>query len=57
MAQAPQDPITALDETSAAMHELYMSWLHAGFTPYEALQLLIGIMAAGIQKNQGDEND
>ena len=36
----PQDPIGDLAEAAAAQHEMYLSWLGAGFTPDQALELL-----------------
>lgn len=40
----PQDPIGQLAEGAAQLHELFMSYVDAGFTRSEALQIIIGII-------------
>ena len=49
MPDSPQDPITALAEGAAQLHELYEAHVHAGFTPDQALQIVLTIMAAGVR--------
>jgi hypothetical protein len=48
----PEDPITSLAEGAAQMHELFMAYLHAGFTRAEALQIMISIVTASIRPPQ-----
>ena len=48
MPDSPQDPITDLAAGAAQLHELYVSYLNAGFTREEALRLVIGILTAGM---------
>lgn len=36
----PQDPIGDLAEAAAAQHEMYLSWVGAGFTPDQAMELV-----------------
>jgi hypothetical protein len=36
----PPDPITQLTEGAVQMHELFIAYVSAGFTKYEALVLL-----------------
>lgn len=36
----PPDPIGDLAEAAAAHHEMYLSWVGAGFTPEQALELI-----------------
>jgi hypothetical protein len=42
--ETPQDPITDLAAGAAQVHELYVSYVDAGFTPDQALRLVIGIL-------------
>lgn len=48
---APPDPMTELAEGSAHLHELYLSYVQAGFLPAQALylcgQILRGASAQG----------
>lgn len=37
--KGPQDPITDLAEAAASMHELFLAYMAAGFTEYQALRL------------------
>lgn len=48
MPDSPQDPITDLAAGAAQLHELYVSYLNAGFTEHQALRLIIGILTAGM---------
>lgn len=41
--------MTALMESAVTLHEMFTAYVQAGFTPEEALQIIIGIMAAGIK--------
>jgi hypothetical protein len=46
----PQSPLTALAQGAAAHHELYLSWVNAGFTPDQAMDLLKVFFAYGLSK-------
>lgn len=46
------EPLTALAAGAAEQHELFMAWVHAGFTRAEALQLLLGVIGAGLAMSQ-----
>lgn len=49
----PADPVTELMEMAAAMHELYRSWVDAGFTDEQAMRLL-GSMIDASMRNGGN---
>jgi len=38
--QTPPDPMSALQEASTQIHEMYISYIDAGFTQHEALYLI-----------------
>lgn len=40
----PLDPISAMAQAAAAMHELYESYREAGFTEGEAIKLIAAIV-------------
>jgi hypothetical protein len=42
MTTMPSEPLTAIQEGAAAMHELFTAYIGAGFSRPEALQLCIG---------------
>jgi hypothetical protein len=44
----PQDPLTDLAAAAAQLHELFVSYVEAGFTEDQALRLIIGVITAGI---------
>jgi hypothetical protein len=48
----PQDPITDLAAGAAQCHELFVSYVEAGFTEAQALQIVIGILTAGLGGGQ-----
>lgn len=48
----PPDPMTALAEGAAQMHELFAAYVDAGFARAEALQILIAVVTASIQPPQ-----
>lgn len=35
-----EDPMSALLEATISQHEMYLSWIQAGFTPDQAMELL-----------------
>jgi len=43
----PEDPITQLAAAAAQVHELYISYIEAGFTEAQAFDLIKTILAAG----------
>lgn len=44
MASLPVNPITALAAAAAQLHELYKSYVAAGFTEEQALRLVIAAL-------------
>ena len=42
----PEDPITQLAAAAAQLHELYNSYLEAGFTEHQAFDIVKTILAA-----------
>ncbi len=48
MPDNPQPPLTELAAAAVQQHELYRSWVDAGFTQDQALDLLKAVIAAGI---------
>lgn len=52
MSDAPQDPITDLAAGAAQLHEAYRSYVDAGFTETQALQIVIGILTAGFRSGE-----
>ena len=55
MPDGPADPLTELAKGAAQAHELFMAYVDAGFTRQEALQIVIGMITAGIA-TQGQSN-
>jgi hypothetical protein len=47
----PQEPMTALGASAAAHHELVMTYVAAGFSRQEAMQVLLLLISVGIQRN------
>ena len=43
---APQDPITAMAEAAAGLHELFTAYTAAGFTEPQAMHLLTVMVEA-----------
>ena len=46
---SPEDPITALAQGAAQLHELFTAYINAGFTDAEALQIIIAMVTASIR--------
>lgn len=44
--QMPASPLTALAEGAAQLHELYRSYVEAGFTETQAMQLVCAMVTA-----------
>lgn len=58
----PQDPSTPIAEAAVAIHEMFMTWVRAGFTEDQALRLIayqfaINSMAEAQMKQQEKRND
>jgi hypothetical protein len=51
----PQDPITALVQAAASVHEMFLAYLAAGFTEQQALYLIAQVLAAGATAQQGEQ--
>lgn len=49
------DPFTQLVEAAVATHELFESYVEAGFTENQALTLIIGMMSTAAQQKR-EEN-
>lgn len=48
----PDEPISTLLQGAIAMHELYQSYVDAGFTRTEALQLVMTLIQTGAQRGK-----
>jgi len=48
----PQDPLTELAEGAAQLHEVFLSYVGAGFSEAQAMQIVISILTAGIGGGQ-----
>lgn len=48
----PQNPFSQQAAGAVALHELYLSYVEAGFTEMQALQLICAMMAAMIGRSQ-----
>lgn len=49
----PEDPITQLAEGAAQLHELFVSYMNAGFTESQALFLIGQMLQASIKNAAG----
>lgn len=47
MGDLPNDPVSALAEGAAQMHELFSSYVNAGFTEQQALYLVGQLLRQG----------
>ena len=50
----PVDPVTDLAQLSIMLHEVYLNHVKAGFTPDQAMQLILAwynYLLAGLPKN------
>jgi hypothetical protein len=45
------DPLVGMDEGAVTQHELYMSWVRAGFTPDQALDLVKTVISEIFRRN------
>lgn len=48
-----QDPLSALAMAATATHEMFRSYVHAGFTEQQALYLTAQVLIAGMNGQQG----
>ncbi len=46
--QAPEDPISIMAESATAQHEIFLTYIEAGFTRPEALQIVIAMITTHI---------
>ena len=51
--EAPVDPFTAMAEAATAMHELWKTFVDAGFTEAQALYLVGVVHTANVHKPPG----
>jgi hypothetical protein len=49
----PSDPMSAMQAGSAAVHEFFLSWVEAGFTRPEALEITIRVLLHGTPGQAG----
>lgn len=52
MPDSPQDPITDLAAGAAQVHELFLSYVGAGFAEEQSLRIVISILTARIGGGQ-----
>lgn len=52
----PPSPLTDLAASATQQHELFMSWVNAGFTRAEAMQLLLAAFTTMILRGQAPGN-
>ena len=48
MAQDTEEPLTPLQESAAQMYELFESWVEAGWSRWEALYLIRGMLTSNV---------
>ncbi len=51
MGEQPRDPVSALTEGAIQQHEMFLAYIEAGFTHDEAIQLIVGLLAAYVNKD------
>jgi hypothetical protein len=51
----PSDPIGGPLEAAIATHELFLSYVSAGFTKSQAMQLTCAVVAALVKANTGGD--
>ena len=47
----PANPVTPLNEMANQTHEMFLAYIEAGFTRFEALQIIIGITSSMAAQN------
>ena len=52
MADGPHDPFSKLTAAAAELHEIFKAYTEAGFTPEQALRIVIAIVTAKIRPGQ-----
>lgn len=45
----PDDPVTAAAVSAAHIHELYLTWIKAGFTTEQAMRMVCALITAHAQ--------
>lgn len=53
----PEDPISKLKEGAVVLHEIFMSYVSAGFTRAEALELAKSVLMTSIALGQKGNSD
>lgn len=53
MSDEVQDPMSGLTAAAVTHHEMYTAWVEAGFTPDQALQLLMSIIEQIVSDSGG----
>ncbi len=53
MTDGPPDPLTELAKGAVSAHEMFMAYVDAGFSRPEALQIIVGILTAGLGRPNG----
>jgi hypothetical protein len=48
----PQDPLTELAAGAAQLHEVFLSYVGAGFSEAQAMQIVIAVLAAGMESGR-----
>lgn len=46
---APETPPMSIADSAVAMHEMYLSYLAAGFTDSQAMQIIVGALQASMR--------
>jgi len=57
MGDMPDDPVTSLREGAVAFHELYLSYVDAGFTESQALTMICHIISAAMSRPSVADSD
>lgn len=42
-----ENDLTPLKQAAVQLHELYLAWIEAGFTPLQSLQLVCAVLQRG----------
>ena len=56
----PKDPFSTFAEGAAATHEMFISYVNAGFTRVEALKIVIAVLTnnwSNPSQEEGDANE
>jgi hypothetical protein len=53
-----RQPVNTLDESAAALHEMFLAYQRAGFTTEQAMQLVVAVVtriAGNVDTNRSDD--